>query len=126
MHELGLVRPMVETVVESAEASGARQVKRVYVSVGLARDVIPELMEMTFGRLTAGTVAEGAELVVNQVPVSERCDGCGFVFPINLHDEGTWKCPRCGSRSYTLNSGREFRIDRIEVVRDVAARADVA
>lgn len=126
MHELGLARPLIETVIESAEVSGAKQVKRVYISIGRARDVVPELMDMTFRRLTTGTIAEGAELVVSQVPVSSRCDDCGFVFPLDLYDESTWKCPRCGSRHYALNSGREFRIDRIEVVRDAAERFSAA
>lgn len=126
MHELGLARPLIETVIESAEASGARQVKRVYISIGQARDVVPELMEMIFRRLTAGTIAQDAELVVTQIPVSARCEDCGFVFPLDLRDESTWRCPRCGLRHYTLNSGREFRIDRIEVVRGVKRRSDAA
>lgn len=126
MHELGLARPMIETVIESAELAGAKQVKRVYISIGLARDVVPELMDMTFKRLTKDTIAEGAELIVNQVPVSERCEDCGMVFPINLRDEATWHCPRCGSRHYKLHSGREFAVDRIEVIKEDAAETKVA
>ena len=118
MHELGLVRSIVDIVTGSAEESGAKRVKRVYLRVGKARDVVPELLDIAFAHLTKGTIAERAELVVTQTPVMGRCDDCGFVFPLNLFDSGTWQCPACHSGSYKLQSGREFDIDRIEVIRE--------
>lgn len=120
MHELGLARDIVDAVVESARQAGARRVARVYMSIGKARDVVPDLMEIAFAHLTKGTVAEGAELVVTSVPVMGRCEDCGFVFPLDIFNKDTWKCPHCGSGSYKLHRGREFDIDRIEVVREVA------
>jgi hydrogenase nickel incorporation protein HypA/HybF len=126
MHELGLARSIVDTIVGSAEMSGAKQVKRVYMSIGCARDVVPDLMEIAFEHLTRGTIAEGAELVITRVPVAGRCKECGMVFPIDLFDNSTWKCPMCGSNDYELFRGREFDIDRIEVVREVEEKADVA
>lgn len=121
MHELGLVRSIVDIVTGSAEESGAKQVKRVYLRVGKARDVVPELLDIAFAHLAKGTVAEGAKLVVTQTPVMGRCEKCGFIFPINLFASETWQCPVCHSQSYRLHSGREFDIDRIEVVRDETA-----
>ena len=49
-----------------------------------------------------------------------RCEDCGFVFPLDIFNKDTWKCPHCGSRSLQVHRGREFDIDRIEVVREVA------
>ena len=44
-----------------------------------------------------------------------RCNACGEVFPLNVYDEKTWACPRCGAfKNYVLASGLEFTIDRIE------------
>lgn len=120
MHELGLARDIVDTVVESVEQAGARQVKRVYMSIGRARDVVPDLMEIAFAHLTRGTIAEGAELIVTQVPVMGCCEDCGFVFPLDIFNDATWKCPACGSGHYGLHKGREFDIDRIEVLRESA------
>jgi hypothetical protein len=38
------------------------------------------------------------------------------VFPINVFDQSTWVCPACKTeRDYTLNTGREFFISKIEV-----------
>lgn len=123
MHELGLARSIVETVVESAEEAGAKQVKRVFMSIGRARDVVPDLMDIAFAHLTKGTIAEGAELVVTPVPVMACCDTCGFAYPLDIFDEKTWACPHCGSHAYKLVHGREFDIDRIEVVREASACA---
>ena len=44
-----------------------------------------------------------------------RCNACGEVFPLNVYDEKTWACSRCGAfKNYVLASGLEFTIDRIE------------
>lgn len=126
MHELGLARGVVDTVVESAEQAGARQVKRVYMSIGRARDIVPDLMDLAFKHLTKGTIAEGAELVVTQIPVMARCGDCGLIFPVDVFDNNTWKCPRCASGHYELCGGRELDIDRIEVVRDPKEEAGAA
>ena len=123
MHELGLARSIVETVVESAEAAGATQVKRVYMSIGRARDVVPDLMDIAFKHLTKGTIAEGAELVVTSVPVMARCADCGLVYPLDIFDDATWACPHCAGTNYAICRGRELDIDRIEVVREADACA---
>ena len=54
-------------------------------------------------------------MVVRRVPITVRCNACGEVFPLNVYDEKTWACPRCGAfKNYALASGLEFAIDRIE------------
>lgn len=126
MHELSLARDIVDAVVESAKQAGAKRVKRVYMSIGRARDVVPDLMDLAFRRLTEGTIAEGAELIVTQVPVMARCKDCGMIFPIDIFDSATWKCPRCRSSDYELCRGREFDVDRIEVTRGPEEKANVA
>ena len=114
MHEMGVTREIVDTVVESAEKAGASRVKEVRLTIGYARDVVDTIMESMFRFLARGTIAEGAELVITRVPFTVRCDDCGLVHPIDVHKEETWACPVCHSRSYKLASGMEFRIDAIE------------
>lgn len=126
MHELALVRDMVDVVVESATQEGATQVKRVLVRVGRARDIVPSIFETAFAYLTKGTLAEGAELVVTPVPVTARCEDCGAIFPLDIFNRSSWVCPRCGGGSYKLHTGREFAIDAIEVIRAHAVEIQVA
>jgi Zn finger protein HypA/HybF involved in hydrogenase expression len=44
-----------------------------------------------------------------------QCDRCSFIFPL---DKSTWntQCPSCQSKETHLISGREFRVESLEVV----------
>lgn len=120
MHEMALVRNVVDAVVEKAEAAGVKEVRAVHVVVGMGRDIVEDYFEGIFGYMARGTVAENAEIVIYRKPYTVRCNQCGFVFHINVFDRESWICPSCDAeRDYTLNSGMEFYISSIEVASDV-------
>lgn len=116
MHEMALVRNVVDIVVDQAQKAHASEVKAVYLTIGSGRDVVVEYLDGLFQFLARGTVAEHAELVVQTTPMTVKCNQCGFVFPINVFKPETWVCPSCkAEKDYKLNSGMEFMINRIEV-----------
>lgn len=116
MHEMSLMRPVVDLVLQECETYGITEVRAVHLTVGELRDVIEEYMEGLFQHLARGTAAQNAQLVVARTPVVVICNDCGTPFRIDVRDEQTWTCPHCGARkNYRLYSGNEFRIDRIEV-----------
>jgi len=115
MHEMSLVHDLVDVVVEHAQKNGIAQVKAVYLTIGQGRDIVVEFLDGLFKHLARNTVAAGADIVVEQVPITVKCNKCAHVFPINVYDESTWTCPGCGvAKDYVLASGLEFFIDRIE------------
>lgn len=116
MHEMSLMRDVVDVVVEQAERVHAKGVRRVHLTIGDGRDVIMDLVDSLFEFLTRDTVAHGAELVITRVPYTVKCNECGMVFPLDVRKPDTWVCPRCSAQNYHLNSGNEFTINRIEVV----------
>ena len=62
-------------------------------------------------------------IVIKHVPASVQCHGCQEAWRIDVRDEATWTCPRCGAhKDYRMISGREFRIDSIEVEAGDAGR----
>jgi hydrogenase nickel incorporation protein HypA/HybF len=127
MHEMALMRDVVDVVVEQAQRVHARGVRRVYLTIGDGRDVVMDLVDGLFEFLTRGTVAHGAELVIDRVPYTVRCNRCSEVFHIDVYRPGTWACPRChAERDYSLHSGMEFTINRIEVCGSDAPRAGEA
>lgn len=115
MHEMALVREVIGTTLEAAEQQGAGKVKAVYLRIGMGRDIVVELFSGLFDHLAKGTAAEGAELVYERVPLITRCNDCGKLYRLNIRDQATWPCPACRSMDYSLYSGMEFSIDRIEV-----------
>ena len=121
MHEMALVRNVVDIVLDQAEKANATEVKAVYLTIGYGRDIVEEYFDGLFSFLARGTVAEHAELVIQRTPYTVRCNQCHRVFHIDVFDEKTWVCPFCkAERDYKLNSGMEFAITRIEVANDTA------
>ena len=115
MHETGVCRSIVETVETFALSHGASSVKEVHVTLGEVHDVVPEILCGAFEWMARGTVAEGAKMVIDRVPFTVKCQCCGNVYRLDGNDESTWPCPECGRRDYRLHTGREFRIDSIEI-----------
>ena len=61
--------------------------------------------------LTAGTPAEGAPLVVEEVPIRARCGFCECEYSPDPDD---FTCPLCGEGSVRLLTGRELDIHSIQ------------
>ncbi len=122
MHEMALMRNVVDMVLEECKHSDdIIRVVSVHLTIGEMRDVIDEYVPSMFRFLARGTIAEDAEVSIEHVPMRVRCLGCGEIFRIDPHDQGTWTCPRCDAfQNYRLFSGDEFRIDLIEVERRAA------
>lgn len=118
MHEMSLVRNVVNIVAEEAEAAKAAKVTKVHVVLGEGRDIVVDLFEGLFQFLARGTVAENAKLELHHVPYMVKCNRCGHEFHLVTIDERTWTCPNCGAyKDYKMTSGMEFYISKIEAAR---------
>ena len=116
MHEMSYVRPLVDIVLDECRRSGASKVEKINISIGAMMDVLEEYIPGLVRHLGKGTPIEDAEVVIRRVPFYVRCDECADIFALDVHDPSTWRCPRCGAeRRYRVFSGREMRLDSIEV-----------
>ena len=116
MHEMTLVRKVVDLVLESCEGEDVARVRSVHLYIGDLHDVVDDFVPGLFQHLARGTIAESARITITHVPATVICNQCGFVFPLDPRDETTWKCPYCAARrDYRLYTGREFFVDSIEV-----------
>jgi hydrogenase nickel incorporation protein HypA/HybF len=114
MHELSLAEAVVDIVERHARG---RPVTRVRVRVGHLRQVVPGALQFAFELLSAGTVADGAELEIEEVPVRGRCRRCGEEaqlrgFPL--------QCPRCGELDVEIVAGEELLVDELECEEEMA------
>ena len=112
MHEIGLMQRMVEVTLDRAAGAGARHVQRVTVRVGAESGVVPDVITFAFEVATRGTIAEGAELQIEDVPIACFCATCALEFaPIDaLHE-----CPRCHRLGAEVRRGREFELVSLEI-----------
>lgn len=127
MHEMALMTPVLDAVLKACEGKNVQAVRAVHLTIGEMHDVVDELIPELFQYLARGTIAENAQVVIRHIPLTVRCNHCGEIFRINIRDDATWVCPQCGARQdYTLYSGREFIIDRIDVDASVPQPAVMA
>jgi hydrogenase nickel incorporation protein HypA/HybF len=69
-----------------------------------------------FCAMIKDTPAEGAKLKIKRVPVIMRCDACGGTIQFDTKEITETRCPNCGSKEYSLVSGKEYYIDKMEVI----------
>jgi hydrogenase nickel incorporation protein HypA/HybF len=109
MHELALAEAIVRIACDHA---GDRRVTAVELKVGHLRQVVPAALSFAFGLVAEGTVAEGARLVMEEVPAAGRCRACATestltAFPL--------ACGACGSLDLELLRGEELLVDSLEL-----------
>ena len=112
MHELSIAQALVEQVEKTVRGEGALRANRVLISVGALSGADPEALLGAFPLVAEGTVAEGAELVVEKVPARVRCRACGGESAAEGFFVG---CGLCGSREVELVSGRELYLRSVEI-----------
>ncbi len=111
MHELSVVAGLFELLEEKAREHRAGAITLVKLRVGKLSGIVPELLESAFEVYRKGTIAEGARLDIEIVPVRVRCRSCqGETF---IEDDFT--CRSCGGRDIEILEGRELFIDKIEL-----------
>ena len=108
MHELGMCQGIVEGVERRA---AGRQVAKVRVRVGVLHRVVPAAFEQAFRLVSAGTVAEQAELDLVVIPSSSTCRSCGEHF--TSHDPLV-VCPTCGGTDLEFQAGDELVLESLE------------
>ncbi len=106
----------MKIVLRHGKAAGANRIVSVSLRIGELNDVIEEWLQRYFDYLGKGTIAEGAVLRIERVPVIFRCEGCGESFPVRIREVRDVACPACKGAKATFVSGREFFIKAIEVI----------
>ena len=113
MHELSIVESLIEQVQETlAEENERGRVLKLELSIGRLSGVSCEAVRFAFGLLSPGTVAEGAELVIQQPKAACNCRTCGARPEI---DELVIKCPNCGSGDISIEGGRDLQLHNIDI-----------
>ncbi len=112
MHELAICEGIMEAAVPEAKRHGAKKILEIRLKIGELSGVLPECIQEYFSIISQGTIAEGARLSVEKIPVTIECMACGYAGEIpkrKIH------CPECQSSEIKLKSGREYFVDSLEV-----------
>ena len=108
MHELGVTQAIVEG---ATEACRGKKITRLVVEIGTLSMVMPDAVRFCFDLCSEGTLAEGAELEIREIPARARCRSC--------REESMQEVPfgmcSCGGELDWI-AGRELNLKEMEVV----------
>lgn len=112
MHELSVARTLVELVADHAAREGAERVRRVRVRLGELSGFRRALC-FCFDAVARGSACEGAELIIDDVPLRLHCRHCGATG--RPRARYVFRCSTCGMPASEVVSGREMQITAIEL-----------
>ncbi|MFH0907982.1 MAG: hydrogenase maturation nickel metallochaperone HypA [bacterium] len=112
MHEFGLAESALALALDHAQKKGARKIIEVRMQIGALTGVVEEAFEFAFDALAENTMAAGAELVIEHVPIVCYCCRCECEFETNAY---AYQCPDCGEASTEVRRGRELNLVSMEV-----------
>lgn len=111
MHEVSIVQSLIDLIESHGQEYRLVKVTKIVVRIGEQVSVCQESLRFAFEAVSHGTIAEGAELVLELIPGRVRCNVCGCETLTKL--PAFMECPRCGG-SVALVAGRELDLQTIE------------
>jgi hydrogenase nickel incorporation protein HypA/HybF len=112
MHEMGIAQNILEIALDAANKEGAQKITRINLIAGELRGIVPLQLTFCFGMVARDTIAVGAYLNVDTMPVTGHCDDCKAYFKVA---EYQYVCPKCNSTKIQVTGGTELRIKDIEI-----------
>jgi hydrogenase nickel incorporation protein HypA/HybF len=112
MHEMALAQGVLDIVEDHARRASARRVRCVRLAIGRLANVEIEAIRFCFDAVTRGSVAESANLDIEEVAGAGWCMRCAAEVPLASSADA---CPRCGGHQVTVTGGTEMKVKELEV-----------
>lgn len=112
MHEMSLAEGVLQLIEDSAKTQSFSRVKTVWLEIGQLAGVEVEAMKFCFEAVVSDSIAQGAQLMVIEIPGQAWCLHCAEVVNVRvLYDA----CPKCGSHQVQVTGGNEMRVKELDV-----------
>jgi len=111
MHELSVCQSMLRQIQALADEHQAQQVARIVLQVGPLSGVDSRLLHHAFPIAVAGSIAERAQLEIEELPIKVACSQCQRISDALSN---RLLCEHCGSWKVRLISGDELMLKRLE------------
>jgi len=105
VHEMSLAMELLSQVLDAAESARAKVIDEVVVHCGTQRMVVHDAMQTAWVAVSEGTLAHGARLLLEDVPMEARCNLCMHDFLPEIDD---YQCPRCKEADIVLLRGADI------------------
>jgi hydrogenase nickel incorporation protein HypA/HybF len=126
LHEFSTGVGIVETITGVAKQHKATGIKRVDLIVGEFSMLNHDQLKFSFEIASEGTLAEGAELIIEEQKGEVHCQDCEYKgiagqqnkevdhFVVDLVN--IFQCPKCKSNKTKISGGRDIYVNNIEVI----------
>jgi hydrogenase nickel incorporation protein HypA/HybF len=111
MHEFRIAENLSAIVLDTALGNNLSRVSKVNIIFGQMIQIVPDIFEFAFIETVKNTLAEGAQLNIEILPIKMECLNCGNYFQVR---ENGFECSICGSTDLRLIQGKELFIKSIE------------
>ena len=121
MHEMSLAQAMLDL---AAKHANGQRILALKVRVGALSGVVTDSLQFAFDLISRDTLAEGAKLDFQFVPVRMACKSCGQEVPTAEWEglpgnEAVYRALErgcaCGSKELKIVGGFDFQLVEIEV-----------
>jgi hydrogenase nickel incorporation protein HypA/HybF len=116
MHELPVIESILKVALSHAAKNTVKKVAAIHLEVGELSDLEDEWMQRYFDHLSKDSIAEGAVLKIERIPVVMKCEDCDDSFKVDIKNVKDIVCPQCEGKNNKLISGREYFVKSMEVI----------
>ena len=113
MHELSIVKSIVQIAEDQVRRAGARSVEKIELEIGHLAGVEWQALDFVWELGVKESVLEGSERAIDRIPGKARCLECGQEFAIKVLFDA---CPQCQSHFNEILKGKELRVKALTVV----------
>lgn len=122
MHELSMADAIVKTAVDVAEKNDAQEITEVTIEIGSLTLLNPEQLKFMIEVLSENTLLEGAEIIIEEIPIEIKCRSCDFIGEMPSDDLDHFvpivNCPQCEGQDLEITKGRECNVKTIKIEKE--------
>jgi len=121
MHEFSFAYNIFKIAEATAIKHNAKKITEVHLEIGELTLIVPDLLKRSFEMATTGSIAEGAELVIELLPGTIKCRECGKNSSVTLSEEAhltgltLFQCRHCQSKNTEIIDGKKANIKNVKI-----------
>ncbi|MHA1105095.1 MAG: hydrogenase maturation nickel metallochaperone HypA [Promethearchaeota archaeon] len=121
MHEFSFAYQIFKVAEATALKYNSNKITEVYLEIGELTLIVPELLKQSFKMATSGSIAEGAELIIEVIPGHIKCRECGKTSTVSLSEESNltglqlFQCKHCESKNTEIIDGKKANVRNIKI-----------
>ena len=112
MHELSITQNVLAIALRYAAEHDAKRIVEIDLVIGQLASVVDDSVQYYWDIISEHTVAEGAQLHFERIPVQLRCPHCATIYGLNYQD---FACPTCHQSDGVLLGGDELLVKAITI-----------